>query len=137
MEDTMDTIESLRRELEGTKKENEDLQRQLDEARLNWEKCANGWKEAYARSQELEKELELTKDRWQECAKNWEASVNANGDKDEEILKIIDAHEEDVQQMKEKIERMYNQIDQLEATIKPIMERDIQLQEENNKLRKG
>ena len=83
----------------------------------------------------LQGQLEEARKGWNECADNWRAAVAANNVRAEELSGLKKQYEEKEEKLKNKINALYEQIDALEASLNPIMERDVQLQKENNELR--
>lgn len=111
------------------------LETKMEHERIEWNKCADQWKEAVDANERLEKDLKEARTGWNECADNWKAAVNANDVKQAEMDELNIKFEEKEEKFKEKINELYVRIDELEASLNPIMKRDMELQKENNKLR--
>ena len=114
---------------------NEIAEQKLKEAQEGWNDSAARWKDALTANEELNKQLKEAQAGWNECAKNWQAAVNANADKDKEINNLKEEYEEREEKLKQKITRLYERINEIEATLNPIIERDLELQKENNLLK--
>ena len=114
---------------------NEVLQRELEKAQKGWNECSVQWGNAVKTNDVLQAQLEEARKGWNECADNWRAAVAANNVKSEELSNLKKQYEEKEEKLKNKINTLYERIDTLEASLNPIMERDVQLQKENIELR--
>lgn len=114
---------------------NEQLEEELVEARKSWDECADAWKKAVDSNSQMEKELAEARKGWEECALNWKAAVDASNIKDQEIDELKEEFEKRENSLKQKINALYLRIDEIESNLNPIMERDLELQKENNKFR--
>lgn len=102
--------------------------------KANEEIYAN-WQAALRTVSHLESQLEEARRGWSECSKYWNDAVAACDKKDEEKKELAEKYKERIEIQKRRVSEIYTQLEEMESSITPILERDLELQNENNCLR--
>lgn len=117
-------------------KYNEQLNLNIDNIQKSNEEIYRNWNEAIRSIDSLEQQLNEARQGWNECAKYWQEAVDACDRKDEEKKQEVEKYKKRIAVQKNRVKEIYAQLDEMEAMLNPIMERDCVLQKENNELRK-
>ncbi len=117
-------------------KSNEQLYLNIESIQKSNDELYHNWKEALCSIDSLEQQLNEARHGWDECAKYWREAVEACDRKDEEKKLEIEKYKKRIAVQKNRVKEIYAQLDEMEAILNPIMQRDLALQKENNELRK-